>query len=57
MAALLGACASTHQLRPEAVAVQPNSLKIQQSLTGTPIDAAAWPQTQWWTGLWGYATQ
>ena len=49
LTALLCACASTHQLRPEAVAVQPDSLKIQQSLGGTPIDAAAWPQAQWWT--------
>ncbi len=49
MAALLGACASTHQLRPEAVALEPDSLKIQQSLNGTAIDAAAWPQVQWWT--------
>ena len=48
-AALLGACASTHQLRPEAVAIAPNSLQAQKSLSGTPIDAAAWPQTQWWT--------
>ncbi len=49
LAALLGACASTHQLRPEAAAVQPDSLKTQQSLAGTAIDAAAWPQSQWWT--------
>jgi NodT family efflux transporter outer membrane factor (OMF) lipoprotein len=50
-ALLLGGCASTHQLRPEAVVVQPNSFKVQQSLSGTPIDAAAWPQTQWWTAF------
>ena len=46
---LLAACASTHQLRPEAVLVQPDSLQIRQSLGGTPIDAASWPQVQWWT--------
>src|SRR3984885_177644 len=46
---LLTACASTHQLRPEAVLVQPDSLQIHQSLSGTPIDAASWPQMQWWT--------
>jgi NodT family efflux transporter outer membrane factor (OMF) lipoprotein len=50
-AVLLAGCASTHQLRPEAVAVQPNALQTQQSLSGTPIDAAAWPQTQWWTAF------
>ena len=47
--ALLAACASTHQLRPEAVAVTPDSLQVGQSLRGTPLDAAAWPQAQWWT--------
>jgi outer membrane protein TolC len=46
---LLAACASTHNLRPEAVVVPPDSLKTQQSLTTTALDAAAWPQTQWWT--------
>ena len=46
---LLGACASTHRLRPEAVFVQANSLQTHQSLSGTPIDAAAWPAAQWWT--------
>ena len=47
--ALLAACASTHQLRPEARAVGPDSLQVSDSLSGTPIDAAAWPQGQWWT--------
>lgn len=46
--ALLSACASTHQLRPEARLVPANSLQTQQSLSGTPIDAAAWPKAQWW---------
>jgi len=48
VAALLAACASTHDLRPEAVTVAPNSLQTQKSLQGTPLDAAAWPQAQWW---------
>jgi NodT family efflux transporter outer membrane factor (OMF) lipoprotein len=48
-ALLLGACASTHQLRPEAVMVQANSLQTRQSLSATPIDTATWPQAQWWT--------
>ncbi|HEY1899620.1 MAG TPA: efflux transporter outer membrane subunit [Steroidobacteraceae bacterium] len=46
--ALLVGCASTHQLRPESVAVQPDLLQVGQSLKGTPIDAAAWPHVQWW---------
>ncbi|HTV76958.1 MAG TPA: efflux transporter outer membrane subunit [Steroidobacteraceae bacterium] len=49
MATLLGACASTHQLRPEAAAVTPGHLQAGASLAGTTIDAAAWPQAQWWT--------
>lgn len=48
-ALMLVACASTHQLRPEATAVAPDSLQIGRSLSGTPLDAAAWPQAQWWT--------
>ncbi len=36
-------------LRPEAALVPANSLKTHQSFSGTPIDAAAWPQSQWWT--------
>jgi NodT family efflux transporter outer membrane factor (OMF) lipoprotein len=47
--ALLSACASTHQLRPEAALVPANGLQTHQSLSGTPIDAAAWPKAQWWT--------
>lgn len=49
-AALLAACASTHHLQPEATAVAPNSLQAQKSLSAITLDAAAWPQTQWWTG-------
>jgi NodT family efflux transporter outer membrane factor (OMF) lipoprotein len=49
LAALLAACASTHQLHPEASAVDPNSLHTQESLKGIVLDAAAWPQAQWWT--------
>ncbi len=48
--ALLG-CASTHQLRPQAVVRPPNSLQVQKSLSGTPLDAAAWPREQWWTAF------
>ena len=47
--ALLSACASTHHLRPEAVAIRAESLGTRQSLSATAIDAAAWPQVQWWT--------
>jgi NodT family efflux transporter outer membrane factor (OMF) lipoprotein len=49
LTSLLAACASTHNLRPEAVVVPPDNLKTQQSLSTTALDAAAWPQTQWWT--------
>jgi NodT family efflux transporter outer membrane factor (OMF) lipoprotein len=49
LTALLAGCASTHNLRPEAVLVAPDSLNAHQSLSATTLDAAAWPQTQWWT--------
>ncbi|HEV2700894.1 MAG TPA: efflux transporter outer membrane subunit [Steroidobacteraceae bacterium] len=49
LTALLVACASTRGLRPEAAIVPPDTLKTQQSLGSAPVDAAAWPQTQWWT--------
>jgi NodT family efflux transporter outer membrane factor (OMF) lipoprotein len=45
---LLAACASTHQLRPEASVVSPNALQTHQSLSGATIDDV-WPQPQWWT--------
>jgi NodT family efflux transporter outer membrane factor (OMF) lipoprotein len=48
LTALLAACASTHGLRPEAAIVPPDTLQTQRSLTA-PVDATAWPQTQWWT--------
>jgi NodT family efflux transporter outer membrane factor (OMF) lipoprotein len=46
---LLAGCASTHGLKPEASFVHADSLQTHQSLSGTPIDAAAWPKAQWWT--------
>ncbi len=54
---LLAACASTHRLRPEAAFVPANSLQMHQSLSGTPIDAAAWPKAQWWTAYGDHAAQ
>lgn len=51
LSALLSACASTHNLQPEAAIVAPDSLNARQSLSTTAVDAAAWPQTQWWTAF------
>ncbi len=46
---LLGACASTRNLQPEAHIVAPERLDAHQSFSATTLDAAAWPQAQWWT--------
>ena len=47
----LAGCASTHQLRPEALVAQPDSLQVERSLTDTAIDQEAWPDSQWWRGF------
>jgi NodT family efflux transporter outer membrane factor (OMF) lipoprotein len=47
-AALLSGCASTGGLRSTAAPEQPASLHAEQSLAGVKLDAAAWPQADWW---------
>jgi len=47
-AALLGACASSRGLQPQSRLVDPDQLHAQQTLGAARIDAAAWPQVQWW---------
>lgn len=47
--ALLGACASSHGLHPEAVTADPASLQAARSLEGG--GNTAWPATDWWTTL------
>lgn len=45
---LLVACASTHGLAPQASVQKADSLDASHTLTNTAVDAAAWPQHEWW---------
>lgn len=46
--ALLTACASTHNLKPQATVANPDAIEARQALMGADVDAHSWPQTQWW---------
>ncbi len=46
--ALLTACASTHNLKPQATVTNPDAIEARQSLTDAAVNEQAWPQTQWW---------
>jgi NodT family efflux transporter outer membrane factor (OMF) lipoprotein len=48
VAALLGGCASMHDLKPEGRALDSTSLHSERSLDGVQVDPAAWPKTDWW---------
>ncbi len=45
----LAACASSGGLHPEGTPTDPSTLKAGRSLA--QLSAAAWPTTDWWTGL------
>ncbi len=45
----LAGCASSGGLHPDGTPIDPSSLKIDRSLAH--LSAAAWPTTDWWTGL------
>jgi NodT family efflux transporter outer membrane factor (OMF) lipoprotein len=47
-AALLAGCASMHGLKPEGHALDSHALHSERSLDGVRVDAAAWPETDWW---------
>jgi NodT family efflux transporter outer membrane factor (OMF) lipoprotein len=48
---LLGGCASTGGLHSTATPLQPDSLHAGRSLAGVKLDAAAWPQQDWWKAI------
>jgi NodT family efflux transporter outer membrane factor (OMF) lipoprotein len=50
-AVLLSGCASTGGLHPTATPIQPDHLHAGRSLAGVNLDAAAWPQQDWWKTL------
>ncbi|HET7610912.1 MAG TPA: efflux transporter outer membrane subunit [Rhodanobacteraceae bacterium] len=51
VAGALGGCASTGGLHPEATPKAPQDLHAGQSLAGVKIDAAAWPDQNWWKAI------
>jgi len=48
---VLAGCASSGGLHPDGTPIDPSSLKAERSLANVQVSAAAWPQTDWWTGL------
>ena len=50
-AALVAACADMQGLAPQASLTKADALASKQSLASTPLDAAAWPTTDWWKSL------
>ena len=47
----LAGCASSGGLHPDGTPIDPSTLKAERSLAGVEVSAAAWPATDWWTGL------
>src|SRR5690348_8299509 len=45
----LAGCASSGGLHPDGTPIDPSSLKADRSLAN--LSAAAWPSTDWWSGL------
>lgn len=48
IAGVLGGCASTGGLHPQASPVAAQKLEARRSLAGVRLDAAAWPRQGWW---------
>lgn len=47
----LAGCASSGGLHPDGTPIDPSTLKAERSLAGVDVSPAAWPATDWWTGL------
>ncbi len=47
----LAGCASSGGLHPDGTPIDPSTLKTERSLAGAEVSPAAWPVTDWWTGL------
>jgi NodT family efflux transporter outer membrane factor (OMF) lipoprotein len=47
----LAGCASSGGLHPDGTPTDPATLKADRSLAGFNLSPAAWPSTDWWTGL------
>jgi NodT family efflux transporter outer membrane factor (OMF) lipoprotein len=51
VAGALGGCASTGGLHPEATPTAPRDLHAERSLADVKLDAAAWPDKDWWKAI------
>ncbi len=51
LAVLLGACASTHGIKPVGQMRDVASVHAGRSLAGAPLTPAAWPTRHWWKQL------
>ncbi|HEX7339408.1 MAG TPA: efflux transporter outer membrane subunit [Rhodanobacteraceae bacterium] len=51
MAVVLAGCASSRGIKPSGQLVGVDTLHAQRSLAGAPLTQAAWPASNWWTGL------
>ena len=51
LAISLTGCASMRGMHTHAVAIEPGEVQASQSLSHTPLSAAAWPQDAWWTSF------
>ncbi len=47
----LAGCASSGGLHPHGTPIDPSTLKAEHSLADVDVPPAAWPSTDWWTGL------
>jgi len=47
----LAGCASSGGQHPDGTPIDPSTLKTEHSLAGINVSPAAWPATDWWSGL------
>jgi len=47
----LAGCVSSGGVHPDGTPIDPATLKTERSLAGVNVSPAAWPATDWWTGL------
>ncbi|HWX64830.1 MAG TPA: efflux transporter outer membrane subunit [Rhodanobacter sp.] len=47
----LAGCVSSGGVHPDGTPIDPVTLKAEHSLAGVNVSPAAWPTTDWWTGL------
>ncbi len=47
----LAGCVSSGGVHPDGTPIDPATLKTERSLAGVTMSPAAWPSTDWWTGL------